>query len=325
MTGKIARHHKAMKNKLKAPMHTMLCSVDQFAQPCDCLLLLQSASNTEEPTQEDEAVVPMPAELQQQLSVRLASLFPSPGLYSILLLHVAQLKPTQLVADVAQKRQSYHMQGTALEQILTNVRRVIRSTDQIVTQPGVAAAFIFPQADYQGASGILERVYHSISLLQAETIVPPLQQVTVISLGIGTVTPETPLLDTLFSQVSRAARSIILRPTMPMQSWTPQPKTRQKSVIPPEELRIHTMKSRTVPFMHLPTQLPDRLKHLVPHHLACEWRCAPIGRNHQSLTVAMAEPTNTYTLNHLAEVTGMTIFPVSCENEALNLLLDQAW
>lgn len=316
-----------MKNKLKEPIHTTLYSVDQFAQPCDCLLL-QPAGYTEEFDPEDDAIVPMPAELQQRLSVLLTSLFPSPGLYSVLLLHVAQLKPTPIVADVTQKRQSYHTQDTVLEQILTNVRRVIRSTDQIVIQPGVAAALIFPRADYQGVSGILERAYHSISLLQAETIVPPLQQVTVITLGIGTATPETPSLEGLFSQASRAARSIILRPTVPIQSWTPQPKARPKAALMQEEARTHTMhpiKGRTVPFMHLPTQLPDRLKHLIPHHLACEWRCAPIGRNHQSLTVAMAEPTNIHTLNHLAEVTGMTIFPVSCEQEALDLLLDQAW
>src|SRR5690242_8358607 len=51
-----------------------------------------------------------------------------------------------------------------------------------------------------------------------------------------------------------------------------------------------------VPFMDLfdvPKVLPPRLTRLLPRALAHELRCVPVGRSSRSLTVAMADPTNT--------------------------------
>ena len=36
-----------------------------------------------------------------------------------------------------------------------------------------------------------------------------------------------------------------------------------------------------IPFMQLPTRLPQRLKQLIPYQLALEIRCAPVGRDQQ--------------------------------------------
>ena len=77
--------------------------------------------------------------------------------------------------------------------------------------------------------------------------------------------------------------------------------------------------------MQLPSQLPKRLKHLIPHPLALELRCAPVGRDHGRLTIAMADPMNTKALDRLKEITGLTIFAVSCAEEALNTLLANKW
>lgn len=83
-----------------------------------------------------------------------------------------------------------------------------------------------------------------------------------------------------------------------------------------------------VPFMDLfdvPKVLPPRLTRLLPHDLAYELRCVPVGRSSRDLTVAMADPTNTDSVQRLEAVTGMTIFPVSCDEDDLNIFLTVNW
>jgi hypothetical protein len=75
----------------------------------------------------------------------------------------------------------------------------------------------------------------------------------------------------------------------------------------------------------LPKVLPLRLTRLLPHDLACELRCVPIGRSSHDLTVAMADPTNNDSVRRLEAVTGMTIFPVSCDEDDLNNFLSANW
>ncbi len=83
-----------------------------------------------------------------------------------------------------------------------------------------------------------------------------------------------------------------------------------------------------VPFMDLfdlPRVLPSRLTCLLPYALACQLRCVPVGRSSGGLTVAMADPTNADSVQYLQAVTGMVIFPVSCDEDDLNVFLAQRW
>jgi hypothetical protein len=83
-----------------------------------------------------------------------------------------------------------------------------------------------------------------------------------------------------------------------------------------------------VPFMDLfdvPKILPARLTRLLSHTLACELRCVPVGCSSHGLTVAMADPTNTDSVQRLEAVTGMAIFPVSCDEDDLNVFLTVNW
>jgi hypothetical protein len=327
-----------MKHKLKEAVAHPAPGDGQLLHPCDCLLLVKPASH-EAAGQEDDLFVPIPVELHRQVSTLLSSMLPSSSSFSLLLLHAAQLEPRQVVppSAIIQKRQQYHAPAGVLEQILTSMRRVIRRTDAIAVQPDIAAALLLPSVDYQGISGILERVYHSISLLQAETLLPPLTYETAITLGIGTVAPATKSAEPLLLQAGRVARCVKLLAPPSVQPWkepiplysspskrpTPSMTTQERSN---ERNNGRNGKARhAIPFMRLPAQVPDRLKALLPYQLAREWRCIPVGRNQQSLTVAMAEPSNAHTLHLLAEATSMTIFPVSCEVDALDLLLDEAW
>ncbi|HJT56759.1 MAG TPA: hypothetical protein VJ761_09705, partial [Ktedonobacteraceae bacterium] len=92
-----------------------------------------------------------------------------------------------------------------------------------------------------------------------------------------------------------------------------------------EQVLTPHARANGTPFMQLPSRLPQRLKQLIPYELALEIRCAPVGRDHNRLTVAMAHPSNIHAIQRLREVTGMTIFPVSCEAGALETLLTNGW
>ena len=80
-----------------------------------------------------------------------------------------------------------------------------------------------------------------------------------------------------------------------------------------------------VPYMQLPVKLPPHLKQLIPYQIALELSCVPVGRDHHCLTVAMADPSNISALRSLRVVTGLAIFPVSCDVAALNALLRNKW
>src|SRR5205085_5709702 len=169
------------------------------------------------------------------------------------------------------------------------VRRVIRSSDQLLIDEGTGVAIIFPEVDQPGIQTILERIYRSVSLLRAETVIPPLKRETDIVIGIGSHLEAGTSLEHLLSQTSTIARKLTLRPAIASHFWGVMSSLSEPEEIllrPPQEykdaIRLH--EGSSVPFMELPTQLPRRLKQLIPYHIALELYCAPVGRDHHCLT-----------------------------------------
>lgn len=302
---------------------------------CTCKVLLSSASAQEEVHEDDEEqFVPISDELRQKLYAHLNVYFRHMQPLSILLLHLAQRGH---VTSLTAKRSRYHAPPGILQQVLANVQRAIRGNDVLLLQEHVGAALIFLDVDKQGAFNILERVYNSISLLQAETIVPPLKRETSVLLGIGTTSETDTSLDSVCESAGQVARAFHLRPIITSSSWYeevdaqsaivpfPTPPQRRMPHIDQELAAESKQAQPTVPFMALPAEIPPRLKHFIPHKIAVQIRCVPIGRNHHCLTVAMSNPNNIHDRQRLAELTGMTIFPIACDEDALDLLLDKAW
>jgi len=286
----------------------------------------------------DESLTPTTQELNCRLRSVLETSFPRETPLSVLLLHISQFEHVQTSPQAATlyKRLCYHAPTSFLEQVLVNVRRAIRANDQILVHAGIGAAIIFPDTDRHGMAGILERVYQNIRLLQAETAIPPLRRETDILLGIGSY-PEPGLsLERLLYHAGLVARRFTLRPAISTQlcsveSVLPTPARTPKRAYPHPEGEAQTSKQqvahrqRGIPFMQLPTQIPRRLKQLIPYEFALATHCAPVGRDHNRLTLAMADPTDKNILRQVKELTGMIIFPVLCEPEALAALLAQEW
>jgi hypothetical protein len=282
--------------------------------------------------QEEEwgEVIPIAPALSALLQTALASHFPRLAPFSLLLLHVAQFEhlPMPPTAPILHKRVSWHAPAGFLEQVVYPIRRTLRASDLVLLdEHGSGAALLFPQVDQVGVARISERVWHSINLLQAETVVPPLRRQTEIVLGYGSYPEPAASLEKLLLQVGRVRERVVFRPAVLSQFPSPRLHTTRDQG---RGRRNGTQRERVpylpgVPFMQIPSRLPTRLKQLVPYALALELRCAPVGRDHNRLTVAMADPANARAICHLREVTGMTIFPVSCDLSALETLLASHW
>jgi Type II secretion system (T2SS), protein E, N-terminal domain len=328
-----------MNNKRKDDVaQTLMQPGSPELEHCHCLQLssLQAVplQDQGEVAIDHNNVTPASPELNALIRAKLEHSFPRSTPLGLLLLHVSQLEHITIHPQSAllHKRQRLHASASFLEQVLANVRRAIRDCDEILIHNGTGAAIIFPEVDQQGMSTILERVSRNVDLLQAETVIPPLRRETNIVLGIGSYPECGPSVEHLFYHVSVTAHRFTLRPAISAQLLGILSTTREGVGAPfadNQEDQPHLLKlmqaQGTIPFMQLPVQLPTRLKQLIPYHAARELRCVPVGRDHHCLTVAMADSTDSKALHALRKITGLTIFPVSCDVAALNALLADKW
>ena len=321
----------------REPLTSTVAYLDSPASDlCTCLPLSRLHQGPWEDQAEDPEqlieVTPATPEMNSSLRSQLENYFPRSSSLSVLLLHISQLEHVHITlkSAILYKRHRYHVSASLLEQILNNVRRTIRSSDHMLVHIGASIAIILPDVDQEGSQALLQRVYHSINLLQPETVIPPLKRETDITLGIGSYPKPGASPEELLYQTGFIASRIILRPAVTTQLHG----TRSIGVVGVNLLDRHqseeddslvTSRTSSIPFMLLPPRLSSRLKHLIPYALACELRCAPVGRDHNRLTVAMAFPTDTQAIDRLRSATGMTIFPVSCDAKALDSLLEQSW
>ncbi len=268
--------------------------------------------------------IPVAPSLSNALRTTLARLFPRATPLSLLLLHITQFEHLLLspTSPIVYRRLRYHAPASLLEQVVRIVRRTLRADDLILTdEQGSGAALLFPEVDQEGISCIAARVSSSIHLLQAETVTPPLHYETEIMFGAGSYPRPADSPEVLFACTAQVRECIMFRPAVLPQAAAPQanPSDSARTTSPAKA------PTGGIPFMQIPSRLPTRLKQLIPYSLALDLRCAPVGRDHNRLTVAMANPADTRAISHLRETTGLAIFPVACETSALETLLASGW
>jgi GGDEF domain-containing protein len=299
-------------------------------------------------TEEQSSFLPVHETLNTTLRFHLQTLFPAVPFFTVLLLHISQLEHIQIPPETAvvHKRQRYHASASILEQVMVNVRRAIRGEDLVYIDTGRGAAIIFPDVDAAGAHKIIERVYNNVNLLQAETLIPPLTHETEIVLGIGSYPEQGTSLEPLLASAGCIFYRLTLRRAITPHLWDTMPPAEFPSSAEDDDMQttnefnedgeISTDNTslitdsslqdfKAVPYLQLPNMLSTRLKSLISYDIASRFRCVPVGRDHQRLTIAMADPTDTETIQKLHEATHMTIFPVSCDSKALDQLLKTKW
>lgn len=306
--------------------------VEQMREICNCALPAKRSQEVGSVSKEGgielEQEVLVSRVMQKRVYTALEALCPRETPLSLILLHVVQLEQSCVVRDnmleYAQGR--YHAPASVLETVLVNVRRVMRNSEHVLVQKGVGAAIILPEVGQWDALAILERIYNSVSLLQAETVVPPLMYETVISMGVGTWGEwgEPGALESLLHRAGRVARCFNLRPVIAAQSrevWPAGVSSRSQR----SKARGQKARFEGIPFMELPAELPVRLQQLIPYHIAAQLRCVVVGRGQGRLTVAMVDPLQHESIGRLQQLTGLRIFPVSCNEEELSSLLAKPW
>ena len=378
---------------------------DATTELCECQPLSILKRGQERQASEDYLpMTPVTPELGAYLREALARYFPRSSPVSVLLLHITQLEHVHISpkSTILHRRHRFHAPASFMEQVLTNVGHTIRSSDPMIVHGGAGAAIIFPDVDQEGAFSIVERAFHSINLLQPETVIPPLARETDIFLGMGSYPKPANSFDELLHHTSCVAHRLTLRPAVSARIQRLMPSgnmavpqglvptgneatplrfasadRKGRGLIPTgnaaaplhitsvdqgrsllttnegDEISVideidetklaseieqaHILSNIAtngsipppansgIPFMQLPTKLPARLKHLIPYHLARELRCVPVGRDHNRLTVAMAQVVDVSALDLLKETTGMAIYPVACEIDALDALLANEW
>ncbi len=321
------------KNGLFIPESYTIYITSPAGERCDCqpLSALHRAPGSDpENASEIAPVTPATQELQRYVRSRLAALFPRATPLSVLLIHISQLDHVHITPKtlVLHKRHRYHAPGGFLEQVLINVRRVMRNTDQVILHEGTGAAIILPDVDQEGAFNVVERVFHSINLLQPETVIPPLKRETDITIGIGSYPRPGKSLEELLFHAGCVTHNLTLRPAVNAQLRMGKASAEIGTGQTLDDEPGSPAKSRHtsgIPYMQLPARLPQSLKRLVPYRMACELRCAPVGRDHNRLTVAMAYPTDMEAISRLQSATSMVIFPVACEISELDAMLAKEW
>jgi hypothetical protein len=79
-----------------------------------------------------------------------------------------------------------------------------------------------------------------------------------------------------------------------------------------------------IPYLALlPRKLPREVRQLVRPELALELHCYPIGRERDTLTVAIADPQDSQMFDRLRKETGLRIFPVLAHPQELQMVLNQ--
>ena len=79
-----------------------------------------------------------------------------------------------------------------------------------------------------------------------------------------------------------------------------------------------------VPYLPPPHHIPSSVRSLLPLEVMRQLQCLPIGRDRNALTVALADPTDRGALLRLEEITGLAIFPVMTDLDALKALAHPA-
>lgn len=89
---------------------------------------------------------------------------------------------------------------------------------------------------------------------------------------------------------------------------------------PPDALARARARALGIPYIAPPPRIPSSVRDLLSLEVMRQLQCLPIGRDRNALTVALADPTDSGTLHRLEQLTGLTIFPVMTDPDALEAL-----
>lgn len=208
------------------------------------------------------------------------------------------------------------------EHLLRNLRMLVRKTDYVYLL-GHTMYFVLRGSNQQGGAIVQSRLWEALlwrvhNMSDTDMVRP--RSMTIGHSGL----PET---QGNMDACIDAAGIVALR-----FDWLPEKSrraTKQALHEKPSEgsldEELQTLARKLgIPYLTLlPRRLPTHLQRLVHPQLAQELRCYPVGRERDTLTVAMLDPQDSGALSRLQEETGLHIFPVLANPQALEYALEQ--
>jgi len=221
----------------------------------------------------------------------------------------------------AQETRREHMTQSSAY-LLSILRPMVRNTDYVFLQENTLY-FVLRAANQQGGSIVETRLWEALlwrvhNMTEKEFLRPA-------SMTIGHSGYQES--NTSIEESIEAANVISLR-----YNWQGEKTSRKAprhlpalpSTTEDESELPELARKLGIPYLNLlPQKLPAGVQRLVNPSLAQELRCFPIGRERNTLTVAMQNPQDNEALNRLHEETGLLIFPVLAHPETLQHALEQ--
>ena len=198
---------------------------------------------------------------------------------------------------------------------LDNLRRLVRKTDCVFLH-GFTFHFLLPGANLQGAGIVQERLWDALLWRVHSAYDGDILRPCYMTIGYSTY-PEPHKDINLCIAAARVAR----------QSFDVQPEKAGRQLVaqPTKDTDLPVLARKMgIPYLSLlPRQLPLSVKCLVSMQLAQELNCYPVGRERNTLTVAMSNPQDDQALTRLQKETGLRIFPVLVHPQELETVLQQ--
>jgi hypothetical protein len=209
----------------------------------------------------------------------------------------------------------------SIHYFLEQLRPLVRKTD-LIRQLGQTSYFILKGANPQGACIVQERLWESLlwtahNIQDGEILLP-------LSIQAGHSTYPDP------SPTFECCLQTSLTPSIHF-TFHHEEISHKITSLPTPSLNYSLQESELpqlarqlgIPYLSLlPRKLPHRVSRLITPQLAQELRCYPLGRERDTLTVAMTDPQNHQAIDRLRQITGLRIFPVLTHLQELETALE---
>jgi hypothetical protein len=191
-----------------------------------------------------------------------------------------------------------------------NLRNLVRKSDYVL-RFGQTLHFLLVEADEQGATIVQDRLWEALLWRVHNAQEQHILQPTMMAIGYGVWPgPQVELQSCVQTAAAPRLRFVI--------------QTRPDSSTEQNIDHYQLARQLGVPYLSLlPKKIPPRVQQICSPALALELHCYPLGRERNTLTVAMSDPNDRRVLTRLQQETGLRIFPVLTPPQELQMALEQ--
>lgn len=206
--------------------------------------------------------------------------------------------------------------------LMNSLRPLVRRTDAVFLL-GHSLHFLLRGANLQGGEIVQTRLWDALLWRIHNTTEGEIPRPDSITIGHSAY----PIPDSNIDEFIEAAGVVSLRRNFASEKPVHKTLARQARTaqLDAEDEEWPTLARKLgIPYLSLlPRKPPERVQQLVNTRLAQELRCYPLGRERNTLTVAMLNPHDRVALERLHRETGLDIYPVLTHPQELQTALEQ--